>query len=71
MQIIVHVKLKQPVSELIKIDENKCIARVTSAPEDNKANLEITRLLARHFKVPKSTIKLTRGAKSKTKTFEL
>jgi uncharacterized protein YggU (UPF0235/DUF167 family) len=71
MQIHVSVKLKQPISELMQIDTNNFIARVTSAPEDNRANLEIIRLLSNHFKVPKSTIELTRGAKSKTKTFLL
>lgn len=71
MRITVQVKLRQPKSELIKTDDTGYIARVTSAPEDSKANNEIFGLLAKEFKVPKRSIQLVRGVKSKTKTFEL
>ncbi len=70
--MLVHVttKLKQPVSELLFAD-GQIIARVTSAPENNKANTEIITLLAKHYGVHKTSIVLIRGAKSKQKTFEL
>lgn len=71
MQVTVTAKLKQPVRDLVQSAEGIFVARVTSAPENNKANLEIISLLAKHYKVPKSTITLIRGAKSKIKTFEL
>jgi uncharacterized protein YggU (UPF0235/DUF167 family) len=71
MHVSVEVKLKQPVSSLTVSGADTLTARVTSAPENNKANAEVIALLAKHYKVPKSTIMLIRGAKSKTKTFEL
>jgi uncharacterized protein YggU (UPF0235/DUF167 family) len=71
MQVVVTVKLRQPASELIVISDAHFIARVTSIPEDNKANNEIVHLLAKQFKVPKSHVRLVRGATSKIKVFEL
>lgn len=71
MLVTVLVKLRQPKSELQKIDDQTFIARVTSAPTDNKANNEIVLLLKKHFDVRKSSVSLVKGAKSKTKFFEL
>lgn len=39
-------------------------------PHDGEANAALVKLLAKHFKVPKTTIKILRGAKSRTKLIE-
>lgn len=70
MHVQVRTKLKQPKSELMQLEPDTFIARVTSPPENNKANLEIAALIAKHYKVPKSSVHLIRGATSKNKTFE-
>jgi len=71
MTITVHVKLRQSASELIMLAGGHLIeARVKSEPIENKANLEVIALLAKHYKVPKSSIVLVRGGKSKIKVFE-
>jgi len=44
---------------------------VHSAPERGKANEEVRRLLAAHFSIPRSRVKLIRGEHSRTKTFAL
>ena len=44
---------------------------VKEAPEDGKANNKIAELLAQHFRVSKSKVKLLRGASGKLKLFEI
>ncbi len=43
----------------------------TTAPTDGKANQAVIALLADHFKIPKSQIKLIRGETSRDKVFEI
>ena len=40
-------------------------------PHDGEANKALIKLLAKHFKVAKSTITITRGAHSRNKTIEV
>ena len=42
-----------------------------SAPEGGKANNELIEVLAAHFKVKKSAVRVARGAKSRNKTVEV
>lgn len=42
-------------------------ARVTAAPESGKANAALLRLLARSWKLPKSALSVTNGAKDRNK----
>lgn len=44
---------------------------VTAAPEDGKANKAVVRLLAKTFKISKSSIVLTHGETARLKTFLL
>jgi len=73
MQIKVKVKLKASFSKLEEVEgeENSFVAFVTSAPENNKANLEIIKLLSKKLKIAKSLIVLKSGAKSRNKVFEV
>lgn len=44
----------------------------TKAPAlENRANNEAIMLLAQHYKVPKSSVRLVRGATSRQKVFEV
>ena len=40
-------------------------------PHDGEANDALIKLLAKHFKVSKTSIKITRGQKSRVKVIEL
>jgi uncharacterized protein len=44
---------------------------VTAAPEKGKANEALIKLLAKHYGVPKSSIRITRGDTSRIKTVEI
>ncbi|MBQ8255839.1 MAG: DUF167 domain-containing protein [Alphaproteobacteria bacterium] len=43
----------------------------TTAPSDGKATADVIKMLAEHYNVPKTSIKLIRGATSRDKVFEL
>ena len=43
----------------------------TTAPTDGKATADVIKLLAEHYNVPKTSIKLVRGTTSRDKVFEL
>ncbi len=58
-----------PRAKLNKIELPK--VWVTTAPTDGKANDAVIAMLAKHFGVAKSRIKLVRGETSRDKVFEI
>lgn len=42
----------------------------TTAPTDGRATADVIKMLAEHYHVPKTSIKLIRGATSRDKVFE-
>ncbi|MAF98964.1 MAG: hypothetical protein CMH26_10040 [Micavibrio sp.] len=45
--------------------------QVTVVPEKGKANKALIALLSKHWKIPKSAIRIVRGETSRTKTLEV
>lgn len=45
--------------------------KLTTPPVDGKANEEMIKLLAKHFKVSKSSIEILKGKTSKNKVVEI
>lgn len=43
----------------------------TTAPTDGKATMDVIKMLAQHYGVPKTSIKLIRGQTSRDKVFEI
>lgn len=43
----------------------------TTAPSDGKATADVIKMLAEHYNVPKTSIKLVRGATSRDKVFDI
>ncbi len=70
MKINIKVKPNSGKQEIIKISENNYLVEVKSPAKDSKANLELIKLLSRHFNVDFKKIKL-KGLSSKKKTAEL
>jgi uncharacterized protein (TIGR00251 family) len=69
MQINIHVipKAKQNAVK----DGESLRVHTTAAPEDNKANLSVIKLLAEHFGVAKSCVRIIRGASARNKVVEI
>ncbi|HCI46546.1 MAG TPA: hypothetical protein DFI00_04580 [Rhodospirillaceae bacterium] len=67
--ITVHVTPKASRARIIEGPEGLRVY-VTVVPENGKANAEVQKLLAKHLGVPKSSLTLIRGDKSRDKTFQ-
>jgi len=68
MRYEVEVKFRK---DFLKIEKNRIIVGLTSGPEKGKANLELIKKLAKHFKVSPSHIRIVAGLKSRRKIVEI
>lgn len=68
MKYEVEVKFHE---NFIKVEGNKILVGLTSKPEKGKANLELIKKLAKHFKVPSSHVRIVSGLKSRRKIVEV
>ncbi|MGB9760738.1 MAG: DUF167 domain-containing protein, partial [Thermoproteota archaeon] len=55
----------------VEVEGNKIVVGLTSKPVGGKANLELIKKLAKHFKVPSSQVKIVSGLKSRRKIVEI
>jgi len=68
MRINIKVKPNSKEKKLIKISDKEYQANLKSAPEKNKANLELLKTLTKHFK---KKVKIIKGKTSKNKVVEI
>jgi uncharacterized protein (TIGR00251 family) len=68
--MILKIKVK-PNSSKSEFDEKNSLVYLKSSPEKNKANLELIKLLSKHFKVSSSQVKIKKGLTSKEKKIEI
>ena len=72
MKISVHLKPNSRHHEEVVVGDDGVLTIYTKAPAiEGRANLAAVKLLAKHFGVAPSKIKLVRGAASKYKVFEI
>jgi uncharacterized protein (TIGR00251 family) len=71
MLINVHVTANAKEASLTKLDENNFDARVDKRAEGGEANRRLIEILSRHFEVPKSKIRITKGIKARDKVVEV
>ena len=71
MILKVKVKSNSEKQEIKKISEDEYKINVKSFPEDNKANIELLKLLKKHFKGKYENINLIKGLKSRDKIIEV
>ena len=64
-------KIVPPALKLIPDDEEWYSISVKERPVEGRANEAITKLLAAHFKVSRTQVRLISGAISKRKVFEI
>ena len=69
-KILVNLKPGSSQEKIIQTNDNEFTIYLRAKPHDGEANEALIKLLSKHFKVPKTTIKITRGTKSRTKTIE-
>ncbi len=68
MIIKIKVKPNSKEQKIEKISENEFKINLKEKAEDNKANLELLKLLRREFKKP---VRIIKGLKSKNKIVEV
>ncbi len=71
MILRVRAKPKSKVECVKEIEKDLYEVAVKEPPEDGKANERIIELLAEHFGVSKSKVKLLKGHTSRLKVFEI
>lgn len=71
MNLLVKVKPNARASSLTREADGTWTARVKAPPVDGKANDELIRLVAAHFRCPKSAVSIKTGASGRTKRIEI
>jgi len=71
MRVKVKVITNAPKVEIILIAPDQLKVKLIARPEKGKANRELIELLADHYGVAKSCIRIIRGEKSKEKIVEI
>lgn len=72
MKIYVRIKPNsRHREEVVKNDDDTLTVYVKAPAIEGRANAAAIKLLAKHFKVASSKVKLVRGAASKYKIFEI
>jgi len=71
LRIWVTVKPQARNQEVKKIAEAEYIALVRAPAREGKANEALMALLANHFSVPKSSVKIIRGQRSRKKLVQI
>ena len=72
MKISVHIKPNSRHREEVVKNDNDTLTVYVKAPAiEGRANAAAIKLLAKHFKIAPSKVKLVRGATSKYKIFEI
>jgi len=70
MKIQVKVKPSSRPEEVNR-EGDSYIVRVKEPPREGKANLAVVKLLAKHFSVPKSHVRIVSGLTSRAKVIEV
>ena len=72
MKVSVHIKPNsRHREEVVKNDDDTLTVYIKAPAIEGRANAAAIKLLAKHFKVTPSKVKLVRGATSKYKIFEI
>ena len=68
---VVTVKPGSSQEKIIEATPGTLTVYLRAKPHDGEANTALIKLLAKHFDIPKTSIKIIRGAHSKVKLIEV
>lgn len=71
MLINIGVKTRAKKQIITKIDDNNWRISLKSEPIENKANIELIKVIAETLSIPKSNIKIIKGLTSKKKIVKI
>lgn len=67
----VRVKTNSGKQEIESFGDGRYLVYLVSAPENNEANIELIKLMAKHLGIPSTKLKIISGATGKDKTLEI
>ena len=67
---LITVKPGSSQEKIVQTGEGEYTIYLRAKPHDGEANTALIKLLSKHFNVAKTSIAITRGAKSHVKTIE-
>lgn len=67
IHLSIKVRTNARKQEIRKIDEREYRIQVLSPPVEGKANKEVINVVASHFRLPRSRVKIVKGKKSRNK----
>ncbi len=68
MNINVRVTPNSKTPSIIRIDDSNYTAKVNAPASEGRANERLVEMLAEHFNVSKSSIRILKGARGRNKT---
>lgn len=71
MRYLVSVKPSSSQEKILEIAPRELVVYLHARPHDGEANSALIAALAKHFKIPKTSIKILRGAHSRQKIIEI
>ena len=70
MRCIVTVKPGSSQSKIVTVPDGSLVVYLHAKPHGGEANTALIAMLAKHFRVPKTSIRILQGAKSHHKVIE-
>ena len=70
MRLTVHTHPSSSKNAIVENPDGTLDIYTTKSPHDDEANRAVLKMLAKHLGVPKTSLKILRGAKSKRKLIE-
>ena len=70
MKYQIIVKPGSSQEKIVETGKNELTIYLRAKPHDGEANSSLIKILSKHFKIPKTTIKIIRGTHSRIKTIE-
>ena len=71
MKIQVRVKPNSAEQKIEDFGDHRYLVYVSSSAEDNKANIEMLKMIGKHLGIPSTKLRIVSGASSKDKTVEV
>ena len=68
---LVRVLPRSSKNEIVGLHDGALKVRIAAPPVDDAANIELIKLLARHFRVSRSDVEIVGGETSKTKRIKI
>lgn len=69
-QYSITVKPGSSQEKIVENTDGSFTVYLRAKPHDGEANTALIKILAKYFGIPKTSIKITRGSKSRVKTIE-